>query len=452
MQCLNDHWTYQVEQLGYETFALKTRQLILNADTPIAMTISGRWGAGKTSMLRTLMGSLGGVECKTQLSQLEKLPSSLRINGNNNTWTVWFNPWQYQHEPNPLIPLLHEIRNQIRLMATLKKGAKEITVDAFDIAIRSLGSLIDNGINMLFMRKVVDIGQRWNENIDKQQDQRAKAHFTDPVDAQRFFQEFEKAINLVVGEKGRLVIFIDDLDRCSDHTTFALLEQIKLYLASKHCVFVFGLDRIHVEAAVARAGHYNLSEARQYVEKIFQARLYLPHPKPTHLAGFVKTQLKQLGLDDALQEKLQENIPTNPRVIKNLLNGYSQYRQLLEEEQVDDEQSVMMFLFRFYHPDAYELLLQNPQDITHIQHVLNGSEIDPNDGMQRYLNFLLENSIKRSNCVTTPEASDNIAPQMDEQEFHKVRANAWQADCLDAFHKSFVEAFPNEQDLRSYLV
>lgn len=60
MGYLDDHWTTEIHQLGYEGFAASVRQLILEVPTPFALSISGRWGAGKTSMLRTLMRSLGG--------------------------------------------------------------------------------------------------------------------------------------------------------------------------------------------------------------------------------------------------------------------------------------------------------------------------------------------------------------------------------------------------------
>jgi hypothetical protein len=36
--------------LGRSAFALAIRELLLGAKTPFAMSISGRWGAGKTSI------------------------------------------------------------------------------------------------------------------------------------------------------------------------------------------------------------------------------------------------------------------------------------------------------------------------------------------------------------------------------------------------------------------
>ncbi|WP_146066664.1 P-loop NTPase fold protein [Candidatus Venteria ishoeyi] len=50
-----------MDLLGRTDFAKAIRQLLLGADTPFAMFINGRWGSGKTSMLRALMTAMGGI-------------------------------------------------------------------------------------------------------------------------------------------------------------------------------------------------------------------------------------------------------------------------------------------------------------------------------------------------------------------------------------------------------
>lgn len=46
--------------------------------------------------------------------------------------------------------------------------------------------------------------------------------------------------------KFRFVIFIDDLDRCSEHKILEILESIKIFLSLKGIIYVLGLshDRI----------------------------------------------------------------------------------------------------------------------------------------------------------------------------------------------------------------
>ncbi|MCI4624534.1 MAG: hypothetical protein L3V56_01080 [Candidatus Magnetoovum sp. WYHC-5] len=61
MDFFNDEYTLDIKLLGYEKQAENIRNLILNCDTPYTIGISGRWGSGKTSMMKHLMASLGGI-------------------------------------------------------------------------------------------------------------------------------------------------------------------------------------------------------------------------------------------------------------------------------------------------------------------------------------------------------------------------------------------------------
>lgn len=476
MACLSDHWTLRIDLLGYEDFALKVRQLILDSEPPLCFAIGGRWGAGKTSMLQALWAALGAQPVDDEeMALIGELPSSLKPETEaekkalKHVWPVWFNPWRYQGEPNPLIPLLHQIREQIRWQVKAKDSLRELSVDAFDVAQKSFGRLMDNAVNILFRKKVVDFGQALTEGMEEVGERRRRDTFAEPIDAQRFFREFERAVEGVVGNdrRGRLVVFIDDLDRCHHQTVFALLESIKLYLSSRRCVFVFGLDRSHVETAVAAAGHYNLEEARQYVEKIFQVPLHLPHPKTGKLEAFVDAQLQSLlaslpGVNGdvetrarakGLAEFLAPLLPPNPRAIKSTLNTLFVYRRLWGSLDPAEERRLFLAqLFRVFHPDAYELLLQNPED-THLQlsELFKAGAVDFSNELQSYLHHVTENPIRRSPERRTVDGNDAHQP-MDFERFRKVRAGAWQGEALHQFQTRFLQEFPTVDRLRPYLI
>jgi len=59
-----------------------------------------------------------------------------------------------------------------------------------------------------------------------------------------FEERFADVVKEYVGEKGRLVVFIDDLDRCLPEGEITVLESLKLFLDKSQCVFVIGLDQI----------------------------------------------------------------------------------------------------------------------------------------------------------------------------------------------------------------
>ena len=86
-----------------------------------------------------------------------------------------------------------------------------------------------------------------------------------------------------LGKDARLVIFIDDLDRCEESVIVQLLESIKLYLHSQRCVFVLGVDPDAVLGALEVGIGKQRSEQSnaEYLEKLVQAQLEVPQPATT---------------------------------------------------------------------------------------------------------------------------------------------------------------------------
>ncbi len=127
---------------------------------------------------------------------------------------------------------------------------------------------------------------------------REQRNFETKHDAQRLNLLFEKAVRrllditdaeLPAGHKRghlvvprRIVVFIDDLDRCGEEQTVHLLEAIKLYLQTSYCVFVVGMDSSAARRAVGRRFWGRAGEvAREYLEKLFQATIPVPLPVAT---------------------------------------------------------------------------------------------------------------------------------------------------------------------------
>lgn len=174
-------------------------------------------------------------------------------------------------------------------------------------------------------------------------------HFSTALASQRFRDFFEGAIRAVTKDKGLLVIFIDDLDRCEGDVAYRLLEALKLYLNADNCVFVLGLDQNHLERSIAKtlSGEAETWRfrplARDYLSKILQNLFHLPVPR--HVGRYVeqllgatdadfRAQLKALfGLADIrwreVVEALDQNLPHNPRKVKSFIASWKLYMDIL---------------------------------------------------------------------------------------------------------------------------
>ena len=115
----------------------------------------------------------------------------------------------------------------------------------------------------------------------------------------QFENTFNQALRLVLGDKGRLVVFVDDLDRCLPEKSIEILETIKLFLEVEGTVFVLGMDKEVIERGIEARYHALfqrvLSDERielpirgdAYLQKIVQIPFYLPPMGEEDIAGYI---------------------------------------------------------------------------------------------------------------------------------------------------------------------
>jgi hypothetical protein len=118
----------------------------------------------------------------------------------------------------------------------------------------------------------------------------------------------KRVLDLVASPQRPVVVFVDDLDRCSPGTVAQVIEAINLFLAGEfpNCVFVLGMEPGAVAAHVEVA-YKDLSSAHQqgrlpgdwstlgwrFLEKIVQLSVSLPPPREdVELPRYVRTLLK----------------------------------------------------------------------------------------------------------------------------------------------------------------
>lgn len=390
--------------------------------------VQGKWGSGKTSLMRYAMARIGGVPLGAMLRTSQQpsyeLPDSLYTKWQDKAQdadtrlhtaltdqlaenlrgrlqvthvhltAVWFNPWQHQGSQTPLAALLQEIRSQLTFRARLADGAKKIAQVSLEAGLPMIGELIDSTSKLLggpstgmagIIGKIRGVGDDYEQR-----------NFEALSDAQRSNLLFEQAIARVLGEdvakergeppwldeKGRevpmrrLVIFVDDLDRCSEDNVVQLLEAIKLYLQTRYCVFVLGMDSAAVRRAVqARLPGSSAENAQEYLEKLFQATVHVPISRDRK--RFVAGLVEGAELPKECVPLLDELLEPNPRKAKNFVNSLAVAWKTCETADEYIEPFVLVHYLKLYHPDVCRLLTYDPQHIETLHSVLVEDAILP---------------------------------------------------------------------------
>jgi CheY-like chemotaxis protein len=123
-----------------------------------------------------------------------------------------------------------------------------------------------------------------------------------------------------------LVVFIDDLDRCSDDVIVKICEAVKLYLDARGLIFVMACDQSVLARGVALSARGGTGEGRAYLEKIVQVAYRMPPPEEDQIRRLIQEYARKSGtadlIDNTIADILAEGTGRNPRRIKRIINSF----------------------------------------------------------------------------------------------------------------------------------
>lgn len=364
-------------RLGRIKLLQRVYEHVRDADPPCVIGIHGDWGAGKTSFLAQLEALLTvfrqhrGAWLDDKQSGMAFDPNVRtrlqgRIEGLNAYPVVWFEAWRYQHDPQPVITLLREIRRQLSPARRAATEVKKIGAVAIETGLVGIDGVISKFTGFKAGPKEIrESGERYEAE-----------NFMAPSATVSLTDVLDQAIAQVVLPRnkkvpGRLVVIIDDLDRCSPETAKAMLEGLKVFLQLRHVVFVIAMDESVVADFIAMSFKDSESEvgvrrrrARQYIEKLCQSIYRLPFAaSPENLFIHLLTARCREGSAEArragvLGEKMVglNVVPPNPRRIKILADVTHQFLETAgDSERRLQIAYVLAYCYRFA-PEIYRLI------------------------------------------------------------------------------------------------
>lgn len=190
-----------------------------------------------------------------------------------------------------------------------------------------------------------------------------------PASEEEFEERFEAlvkdAVGLAVGDKDeektvddskrRLVVFVDELDRCSPAEVVATLETLWTFFDVTGCVFIVAADQQVLEEALSRKArqatpkdstnpYYSAGSA--YLDKIFHYQQSLPPLKPQRLTSFGLGLVEEregvwhrISQQTDLADVISILVPSHvrsPRRVKALLNAFAMLYRIAEQRATDE--------------------------------------------------------------------------------------------------------------------
>ncbi len=271
-----------VDLLNYQSISKAITTLLSDQQRlPVSIGIHGDWGAGKSSVLSMIEQSYEGDE---------------------KTVCVRFNSWLYQGLEDAQTALMQQITSDLIKSRSSVEGLKASAdsflkrVNWFKTAktVANWGVTALSGVptpaTMQDLSAIVDrltdkVGSLGKEELSKGLlELKGCIGETDNkqvvTEITEFRQEYKKLLK--TADIDRLIILVDDLDRCLPDTAIATLEAMKLFLFMPNTAFIIAADETMIEYSVRR--HFpNLSEevggmayTRNYLEKLIQIPFRIP--------------------------------------------------------------------------------------------------------------------------------------------------------------------------------
>ncbi len=296
---------------------------------PTVLGVHGDWGLGKTSLLHQLYCALSG-ECPTKKpiepEVRKRLQDQLQDMDLSGVAVVWFEAWRYQHEAQPVVALIHAIRNQLTWYKKLGRSTRKVSESAVVAALK--------------MNKVTEMIGVSSTNAEQALKDWEAANLDTATSHDSVRKLLHEAIaGLLPGHRPakldddhrRVVVIIDDLDRCDPEGAYQLLEGLKLYLSIPNCVFVLGMNQTVVEDAIGTVVpggdgdvQFRKERAGAYLEKLC-ANIWRVPPVTDPIA-YLTCLMPDTVFRRWLPMALTLNgvplhcLPRNPRRIKALAN------------------------------------------------------------------------------------------------------------------------------------
>ncbi|NUM44892.1 MAG: SUMF1/EgtB/PvdO family nonheme iron enzyme [Anaerolineales bacterium] len=358
-----------------------------NTRTPLTIGVFGTWGSGKTSLMRLVQ---------------KGLPGSYR--------TAWFDAWKYDKETTLWRALLLTVLTALReaIPKNNRSSLKELvdletslyqTIDREEVGNLQINwgkvaegvgqGVIQIGLSFLpgvsTLTKMVEELQKdgattaTTKLVEALERERSKIHIEQVQFLDQFQKRFKELTDKHIVQKNlRLVVFIDDLDRCLPEKAVEVLEAIKLFLDVEGCAFVLGLDHEviarGIEIKYKELGFDPKTEAdrqrfaidgTRYLEKIIQLPFQIPPIERTEMQDFV-TGLVQTWPHKECARVFAEGLGGNPRQVKRTVNVFLLLSGLAERRKQEAHpvrlakivaiQNALPRLYDFLKDDRHHLL------------------------------------------------------------------------------------------------
>lgn len=371
-----------INLLGFDSVvaAVEGALAVENLD-PLTIGVHAPWGGGKTSVLEMLE------------VHLAKHPDYV---------VVRTDPWEYDDHDDVRGTLIAEVLHELE---TKFKADGKVVDKVQDLVKRISWSRVTKAV----VKGAIKMTWNPGEIVEIVEAFKPKSRET-PESMSGFRPAFADFLQSNLPTVKRVIVLVDDLDRCLPDAAMSTLEAIKLFLSVKKMTFILAADQEMVRDAIAAsldASGRSEIFAQRYLEKIVQLPISLPRLTADETSNYIALLLtasispdkasydaliehcrrrRQAGqmplladldkltwrpdetllrLADQIATGLSSDKASNPRHVKRFLNAFGVRMEIAKKHGVTIEPAVLAKLYlleaRFLNQFEHLVSLSDPE-------------------------------------------------------------------------------------------
>jgi predicted KAP-like P-loop ATPase len=320
---------------------------------PITIGVFGDWGSGKSSVLQIIK------------NEFDK-------EANVDSLCIYFNGWTFEGYDDAKAALLNAILKELednkKISAEIKEAIKEKAKKLWksidwmrgagmilkNVALPAVSAYFTGGLGLIpsLYEKISEWGDNPGKIIEKLQSEEGKEIYKSFIKQTQ--EENEDKTNAVAEFRNdfselleathfkRLVVIIDDLDRCSPERIIENLEAIKLFLNVPKTAFVIGADPRIVKYAIEHK-YRNDKEIEEdnsriiidYLEKLIQIPYTLPKLSESEVETYISMLICKKEIEDSKFQMVLSNFQNFRNKNRYSTFGLSNFESILDQSEFD---------------------------------------------------------------------------------------------------------------------
>lgn len=350
------------------------KDILLRSETPINVGLYGKWGVGKSSIVHMLKEAIEEDEKLKDFKYVEVdawgLSNTSLQQGILEEINMQIGP---VYESNDLEDQLYNTRqvDVFRKDAIKKSWWLLPLISAIVAPILIIGSLLDlpNTLPTAVLGAVFALLLKLFLGSSKRIVAKAASSI-----------QFNKMYNTIIRQQSakqnkKIVIVIDNLDRCNDKVAVELLGLIQTFMVKKNCINILACDD---EALIrhlrnVKGEGYTDKDGNEFLSKFFQVTLRIPPFIGENLEEYTEGLMnsRSVEFNPFVRQILISGAVENPRKINQFLNNAVALYRLAELKERDQKLPqgaitqhtdflTKMIIIRHEWPDVYKKIEEEP--------------------------------------------------------------------------------------------